>query len=304
MIFKTVFVILFSSLVALAAANNAPHFPQIETWKNLPKIEFEENKSGVLKKDQALKNAFLISTGAADQIQIRFAGGEVITILPNTKIDVPQVSPDTGEASELSITEGKIRIQSGASSNSKLRIKSLFFNLKIPAATDLFLTVDLTTAWAKIDIIQGEMMAAFLDFEKTQVLKMGESVTFKGEREGSSIKYDYLLNSRKAPHGSLQPVQPFDTAEFVLQEKANEKAAKEALQKRKAAEAVGLRKKQAFENSFLCHKPYGQRDQCYWKKKNQECYRYRCNVSGQWGDETERPLSPHCDSEIAAPCDY
>lgn len=281
-------------------------FPQVLSWRNNPDIELDQKKKIELKKDILLKHSFVIVTGPQDEVVIKFHGGEKIMVMPQSKVLVPQVSPDSGEVSEVFLVEGTVRFTTGADMNraSKLRMKSPFFDLSLPAELDVFMTVDSRQPSAKFQVVKGEMTAAFLDFEKTHTLKAGDAVTFSGEKDGDTIKYDVLLNSRKSPRGVLHEVEKFDYQGYLAQEKAKNEAHKKALEKENKEKALKLKKQKDFKNSFLCQKPYGQRDQCYWKVQGDKCFRYRCNVSGKWGDETERPMTDVCTQNKAQTCDY
>ncbi|MEQ1723690.1 MAG: hypothetical protein ABL930_10980, partial [Pseudobdellovibrio sp.] len=109
------------------------------------------------------------------------------------------------------------------------------------------------------------------------------------------------------PKGKLFEVEKFDISGFLeVQKKAelkNESRKKAAL----ALLAEKKRKQKAFEDSFLCKKPFGNKDQCVWWLEAGKCYRKRCNASGQWGDRTERPISSLIVCKIepnVAECDY
>src|SRR3989338_1288927 len=253
-------------------------FPEILEWKKSPIIELENQKVAVLKKNGQLKNAFVVVTANEDEVILKFSGGEVVTIMPRSKVQVPQVSPESGDVGELFIHDGTIRYKAGLES-SKLRVKSAFFDLKIPAGVDLFLAVIKKQPSTKLQVISGEMTAQFLDFEKTQKLKAGDGVLFVGE---------------------------FDFESFTRAEKIKHDEVKKKLEAKKKAELIRQKKQKAYEDSFLCREPFGQRDQCYWQIEKEQCFRFRCNVSGQWGAKTERPMDKsQCHPEPhVGECDY
>ena len=282
-------------------------FPEITSWKKAPVIEFENKSVASISKNQKLKNAFFVTTGSEDEVTFKFSGGEIITVRPRTKIQVPQVSPDTGDISEFIILEGSVRYKAPAviDKRSKLRLKSAFFDLKIPSDIDAMFSLNMNLPTAKIQIIQGEFKAEFLDFEKKQILRAGEGVVFEGEKVNDQVKYDYLLNGRKSPHGVLGAVEKFDYTSLVDQAKSKEQAELAEIDKIRKEAALKLKKKTDYENSFLCKKPFGQQNECYWITKNNRCYRFRCNVQGRWGAETERPMSERCQPKPQIGlCDY
>ncbi len=286
-------------------------FPEVISWKKAPEIKFENGKLAPLEKNLKIKNSFVITTRIDDEVTLKFSGGEEITVLPKTKVEVPQVSPDTGDVSEFIIVDGAVRYRAPEiiEARSKLRLKSAFFDLKIPAGVDALFSLNMSLPLAKIQVIEGEMKAEFLDFEKKQLLRSGDSVAFDGEKDDEknveAIKYDYLLNGRRSPHGKLGPVEKFDYNTYVKLEKDKLQAERDAALKQKQLADLKKQKQKAFENSFLCKKPFGQRDECYWIKKDATCYRHRCNASGKWGDPTERPLDAKCKSQPhIGVCDY
>ena len=98
-----------------------------------------------------------------------------------------------------------------------------------------------------------------------------------------------------------------DASQFFAKEKAIEKKIEEEKRAIKKNAEDKIKKRQAYEASFLCKKPFGQKDQCAWWITEQKCFRKRCNASGKWGDVTERPLNlePRCAQEFnVGACDY
>ena len=307
-------------LFAELASSQSVTFPEVHSWKKNPHIKFENKATAILKKNGQLKNSFEVITGLEDELTLIISTGELITVLKNTKVTVPQISPDTGEISEIILQEGQVRYVSpeGLSDKNnektkKTRFKSDFFDLTMPPGVDVLVTFNRSLPTSlptvKFQVIKGEMTAEFLDFEKKQILQAGEEVVFTGIIEKNEIKYDYLLDGRKSPHGVLSNVKKFDLAEYEQEKKRLEELEKNAAKKKQHEQNLKKKKKQAFENSFLCHKPYGHRDNCYWKKVESKCFRFRCNVNGKWGDSTERPVDEKCQDKPAAllfvqKCDY
>lgn len=300
--------LIFLAALTSFAASTTVQYPKLISWQNEPIIEFVNNRKAIIKKDLELKNSFAVVTGMNDQAEFRFTHGEDLIIHEKTKIQVPQVSPDTGEVPEVFIFDGTVRFKSTGkvTPDSKLAVKSAFFDIKFPADLDVIITVDKYKASAQFQVIAGQMTAKFLDFDRTEQLKAGESIVFQGEKDNEgNIKYDYLLETKKMPHGELLAKKKFDITDFLEKEKIilKEKAVREE-KSRKAKSALALKKDKLY-NAYLCHSPVGQKNDCYWIKKDTLCFRYRCNVSGQWGDETERPLTSACLTKpISTNCDY
>lgn len=286
-------------------------FPEILSWKNYPTVVFENKKNAVLQKNTFLKLPFAVVTSKNDQFEFKANSFDKILVYPDSKMQILEFANDGEFVPELYFVSGKIRFNSGFRSVNKadnsMVLKTPFFDLKLESPADFLVELDMINATVEVKMIKGRVPLEFFSYEKKLVLEAGQSVKFQGElsSDKSGVAYDYLLNKRKVPKGKLLDVQSFDQSLFIQQE--NEANLKE-VQAKKEAEKKAIEKKRrlkALEDSYLCKKPFAQKDQCAWHLENAKCYRMRCNVSGQWGDRIERPLGKNCKSAyFVSECDY
>jgi hypothetical protein len=218
---------------------------------------------------------------------------------------------ETGFVENLYILDGQIRFNSTHRNSLKMQsvvvLHTPFFELKMNPLVDVIFSLNMKVPSIEIKVINGSLPLEFFAFEQKINLNAGESVLFKGELsdDALNIKYDYLLDKRKVPRGSLEAVKKFDQSAFVLAEKKAAALIIKNKQNLKNRELEKIRKQKAFEASFLCKAPFGQKNQCAWILKNSKCFRQRCNVSGVWSDVTERSLSSLCaNTYFVAECDY
>lgn len=286
-------------------------FPQVTSFKHSPKVVFENKKQAELKINLLLKSPFAVVTTNEDQLEFKLNNFDHIVVYPNSKVQVLEFSDEMGFVTDFYILDGQIRFstkyRSPVKSGAVLILKTPFFDLKTIGMADFIISLNMKEPSVEIKVIDGTLPLEFFAFEKTVILKAGESIKFTGilSDDGLGIKYDYLLNNRKAPKGAISEVQEFDQNLFIKKEKTSlideEKNKKMSLQK----EIDKKKKRKQYEDSFLCKNPFGQKDQCAWRLENGKCYRKRCNVSGEWGDRIERPIAHFCKKDFFVDeCDY
>lgn len=286
-------------------------FPQVSNWLNSPIVVFENKKQAVLTKNLWLKSPFAVVTASKDRFEFKLNTFDSIMVYPNSKVQILNFLNETGFVPEVYLLGGEIRFTSVHRSLAKgeafVTLKTPFFELPTAGVYDFIVKLDMNEPSVEVKVISGVVPLEFFAYEKSVNLKAGEQVKFQGVAadDGVGIKFDYLLNNRKIPKGVRSDVMKFDQSEFI---KAGKKFVKSELDKKKAVKqkkVAELNKQKAYEASFLCKKPFGQKNQCAWWLDSGKCYRKRCNVSGQWGDLIERPLTDLCKREFTVfDCDY
>lgn len=297
-------------LITLISGYYLYAYPTIKNWKRSPVVAFDGKKYATLKKDEVLKTEFVVVTANVEEITLRLNDVTDLIVSEKSKVQVPNVYEDAKTSHEIYLLDGQVRLKTKNidENHKKTMLKTVFFELFQPANCDAVVNVNMKAATVEIKIIKGEWPLEFFSYEKKITLKSGQQVTFKGEHSDSDsgIKYDHLLEGRKIPAGQLQKIEKFEVAEFFEQEKAVEKSLliKKLNEQKKKEEK--LKKQKEYEDSFLCKKPFGQKDQCAWWIEKELCFRKRCNVNGEWGDQIERPVTDKCPIEDFAvgECDY
>lgn len=307
--------VIFIQILIFCFSLNSFSFPEILSWKKAPTVMFDNKKQALLKKNVLLKSPFVIVTAHQDQLEFKINLFDRVVVYPKTKIQVLEFMDESGFVPDLYILDGQIRflsgfrtVTNGAQKNDlSVQLKTPFFDLKVNGVVDFIIDLKMAEPSIEVKVIEGLLPLEFFSYEKKLILKAGESVKFQGilADEGGAIKYDYLLHQRKAPKGVLGEVQKFDGRQFIKAEK--DLLRLEANKKRevKLKNAEKQRKQKKLEDSFLCQKPFAQRDQCAWWLEAGKCYRKRCNVSGKWGDQVERPITDICKNDFfVTVCDY
>lgn len=290
----------------------AQAFPVMQEWQNSPILAYENKTQAVLKKNLVIKSPFALVTANRDQVTLVFNQQETFKFYEKSRMQVLDINSETGVVSELFFYSGKLRYQNNpkliSEDGATLILKSPFFELSMPTSeVDFFVELDMKKPKVTLKVVKGELDVEFFAYEHKAKLSAGSQVTFTGElaEDKQSVKYDYLLSNKKVPRGAMSEVKSFGHVQYL---KAEELAKNAEIKRKKDLEFKRLekiRKQKEYEDSFLCKKPFGLKDQCAWKIENGKCYRQRCNVSGQWGDIIERPMGYNCKSEfVVDTCDY
>lgn len=298
-------------LLTFLLTGGAYSFPQVENWKNSPIVVYDNKQQAILKKDLILKAPFAVVTANNDQIEFKINTFDKIVVYQKTKVQILEFLNENGFVSDLYILDGVIRFTSihrGLGANEQfVTIKTPFFDIKASGLYDFIISLDMKEPSVEVKMISGVLPLEFFAYEKKLNLKAGEKVKFKGvmSDDGAGIKYDYLLNKRKVPKGALLEVMNFDQSSFLKAEKDLAQAEMKKIKELKRKKEALKQKKKEYEDSFLCKKPFGHKNQCAWWLEAGKCYRKRCNVSGEWGDLIERPITSLCKKDFTvAECDY
>lgn len=313
--FKKCFLLVGVFLLFLTLSPESKSYPQIQNYKKKPKIIFDGQKPQAIQKNEWLKSAFEIQTESQEEVQLQLTPHQKLTLFENSVLRVSEVdeNSDTGEV--LILKKGRVRLRSEAviKEDKLVRLKTDFFDLRPPANLDAFVAIDWSVPQVLIQVIRGEWPLAFFAYEKQITLKSGQQVIFTGvlNEEKSALVYDSLLKGQKIPKGKLGEIQPYDTQVFFSIEKKQAEQVEAARQRQIKLKEKQLQAQKALEAQYLCHEPFGQKDQCAWRLEQGRCYRQRCNVNGQWGDRAERPIldtawsREHCRTDFKVDeCDY
>jgi len=276
--------------------------------------KIETNTQVPLKKDQTLDFDFSIKTNSSQILKLSLNNVWELVVLPDTEMSIDNsiersyVQPD-----EIVLTKGKIYLRSiylseGDGFYIEFNLKSPLMQQKIESTQSidtLFEFDSSAPAMIFCNRSQDYVAALFQHEEKVQ-LKTLEKVRFLGafEPDSKNIAFDYLLNGRKIPKGQWEKKSSCD---FKWIQDLESKIIKDlALQQKKKSDLVVSKKreKQKKDDSFLCHLPYGQLNQCHWKKTKEGCQRKRCNAEGKWTDLQLLNIKNCTQSEAVSDCNY
>ncbi|MBY0452294.1 MAG: hypothetical protein K2P92_04600 [Bdellovibrionaceae bacterium] len=298
-------------LVFLFLNITASAYPSIVAWQNSPVVAFENKHQAELKANGLLKSPFAVVTDVHDEMTLKLNGFDRVLVYEKSKAQILEIMNEGLYVPDFYLIDGRLRVTSEFrgvdKSDQNMTLKTPFLDLKLASEADFFIELNMKEAWIELKVMKGSIPLEFFAYEKKITLMEGQSVRFQGELsdDKKSIRYDYLLNNRKAPRGELQTVKSFDREKFLKEDdrlRQAEVARKKQIEKQRLDK---IRKQKAYEDSFLCKKPFGQKDQCAWWLEKGKCYRKRCNVSGQWGDVIERPVTARCQPGFTVSiCDY
>lgn len=171
-----------------------------------------------------------------------------------------------------------------------MKIDSDFFSIltQDDQKLSLFVSIDPKTALLEVCNLSQDFKLDLFDHEVSQKLKRDEAIQFQGVLDKSGkVAYDLLLEKRKVPQGKWLERKPCSVDQIKkIQSEVEKNQLSEAQKIQKNQKARQAQKKKD-DARFLCHKPYGQLDQCHFVLKQNKCFRERCNAEGKWAESTE-----------------
>lgn len=264
----------------------------------------------------ALREKASFRTGADGRIKIRVAPELEIEVFPDSEVEFPGISWDSGEVPVVALKQGRVRwIQL---KEAKIQLKSAMYEVHPPLGDFVFFFFP-KVAEAGLWVLKGETSFRALNAENSVSLSAGEKVQFNGVIEEGEIAYDILLKGRRIPRGALGKVEPLTPSEKNPFEKEDEKRRQD---QKNREQAVRRKKSQDQKEGMICKLPSGRLNECSWicekslkgSKSCQThlggvtCVRHRCNANGEWADRWVLPAdegSRRCGGQAkVGPCDY
>lgn len=290
-------------ILAISAQNilaEAPKYPFIIDFAGRVEIKTKGNQIVKVEKKSLLRELALIETGERSFLKIQWDPVRYIMIEESSRLNIPNISWETGEAPILILEKGSFLWDQSDRADYNIAMKSPLFEFIAPLGMYV-LSYSPAKALAELKVIKGSQEFFAMNGEKSVTVKSGEKASFQGVLDGNDIAYDILLKGKKIPKGQLSAVTPFTKEEaFQYSEKRQSEIKRAAEIEMGRLKALQSRKLLG----MLCKEPYAKFNQCAWickgpgKSKNScmttqngqtKCLRSRCNASGQWADETEIP---------------
>lgn len=295
-------------------------FPTIRLINEKPQVLNAQNAKHIFVKD------FKITTKGSEFIKLNINGDYEINVFDNSDLDFMLIRDEMStkketerelQAYKITMNSGQIlikRLDQGARELTvpkDLRLESDFFQWdlidKKRSSLELMISLNPSIPQVRFCNARPEYTVKLYDHEKEVSLKTFEEVTFVGVLEKERVAYDLLLQGKKIPKGNWDKPKACSFAE--LNEKETAFRLQQEQRRREANAAAEAKKQLKKENDakFLCHEPYGQFNDCWWKYESKACVRYRCNADGKWMSRTElnRTQNHFCDSKIPVnKCNY
>lgn len=274
-------VFIFGALIPLGqpAQGDQAKGPVIEKLTGDVRVETGREAEVKGKDGLVLKEQAHLVLAANSIMDLKLDGERRIRFFEKSDVGIPNISWETGEASQVDLRRGRLRWMGPASD---IKLITPLVELQ-PTDSDFILSYDDKTARTEIMVVKGAMEFRATNAEKTLKLHPGEKASFQGIFEEGEIAYDLLLKGRKIPRGKLSGVEKVSAAEmkpFLEEERLKKLAILKAEQDRKARAAADRRE------GVICANPRARLNECAWTPKGGHCVRRRCNLNGQWAEET------------------
>lgn len=309
--------VLGSSMTSLA---EAPRYPHVIDYHGKLLVTTKGQVEVKIEKNVLLRESAVIETHEDSYLKIQWDPVRYVVVEPKTKLSIPNISWETGEAPILILDQGSVHWDQAARAEYNVVLKSSLFEFIAPIG-NFVLSIDLAKAYTEIKVIKGSMEFFPMNGEHTVNVQTGQKAFFQGILDGNDVAYDVLLKGKKIPRGKLSEVFPFTKEEAALYSEQRQEMLKKESQLRESEEKARLAKIHA---GMVCKNPYAKLNQCAWVCKNNprsekrscrvapkgsaECVRSRCDVNGRWSDPTvlsgiKASLQCKIDPVVAA-CDY
>ena len=313
----------FLIVIALAVAARgqaAPRYPMVSEVQGQVTWLGKDDKKFPVKARTVLVERAVLETGEGASIKVSLDPERTFTVLENSRVFLPSISWEGGEAPILILKSGRLRWQQTDGKIAyNVALSSDLFQFLAPKG-DFVFSMYPDKAFAGVKVFKGSLEFSALNGEETAQVHEGQEVGFQGILEDKKIAYDILLKGKKIPRGRLTPVSEIEKKELAAysseQTKKQKAAAAKKAQEKKAREA-------AKNSEFICSAPPAKFNQCAWVCLNNpksekkacltsraevSCVRRRCNANGVWAEETpvdaEKNGSPCKAQPVVAPCDY
>jgi len=285
----------------LSLAMAAPKYPVVTEIQGKVRWTDKDKKEGKLKTKQVLIEQAALETEAKSQVQVQIDDHRSLRLLPNSRVEFPSISWETGDAPVVVLKFGSMRWKESPGKKYNIALRSDLFEFISPVG-DVVLSYDPKAALAEAKVIKGSMEFSAMNAEDAALVTASQKVQFQGVREGDEIVYDVLLKGKKIPRGKLGLVQPFSAEDQKQFSEAQLK--KEAEAEHKKAAAIRKAQEKPHDKDAICAAPEGKLNQCAWicennPKKEKKvcrletpgvlCLRKRCNANGEWAEATEVP---------------
>lgn len=240
-----------------------------------------------------------LSSGSSTKIQL--SSNMRITAYGPAEFEIPTINWENGHFKRFRVKSGAVRFENSKGSE-EVEIETPFFKISAPIGSWVF-RMHPELALADLMALEGSLDLGISGTDEKVSLQPGQRATFRGLLEEGEIAYDLLLEGRKVPKGRWEKPTQLTKEDLALYSFESERRIQAAearrRQKQKSAE-------EARQNRNLCVNPAGNLNDCYWKKNDKICQRFRCAADGKWKDPQSAESSQcqgHSHTTVKS-CDY
>lgn len=161
-----------------------------------------------------------------------------------------------------------------------------FFKFKVKPG-DFIAEFDASTKTGRFEILK-ESQVLHIDSDDREMNTLeGTTLSFQPEYVDGDMAYDFLLNDRKIP--KLKMEKGKTTASFMDVSQWKVSLTHAVMEKQKVEQQTKVD-----SSKFICKKPNGNLNTCYFIKEGQQCVRYTCNLNGLWSLKTSFAKNDLC----------
>lgn len=279
----------------------APKYPLVTEIQGKVRWIDKDGNDGKLKAKNVLIEKAALETGEKSEVVVQVDDHRTLRVLPNSRVEFPSISWETGDAPLIVLKHGSIRWREVSGKKYNIALSSELFQFISPVG-DVVLSYDPKAALVEVKVLQGSMEFSAMNAEDSALVTANQKVQFLGVRENDEIVYDVLLKGKKIPRGKLGMVQPFSEADKAQYSEARLKKEADVRHKKEVAAKKALEKPR--DKDAICSAPDARLNQCAWVCENNpkkekkscrvdvagvQCLRKRCNANGEWAEATEVP---------------
>jgi len=141
-------------MASLALA--APKYPLVSEIQGKVRWFDKDKKEGKLKLKQVLIEQAALETSDKSEVVVAVDEYRTLRVLPNSRVEFPSISWETGDAPVIILKQGSIRWQEEPGKKYNLALRSDLFEFISPIG-DVVLSFDPKTAVTEVKVIKGTM---------------------------------------------------------------------------------------------------------------------------------------------------
>lgn len=305
----TFLVLFFASAISFAS------IPVIHSFVGKPLIQLVDGDVKVVPvKGKKIEQSFSIKTNAGEQLKLELGKNFYLVVFPESsaKVEAYYISKTVFKIKSVIFNSGRFYIKNESTFDEDLEViyqSDFFIWRSTPKNNQREFFVEVKPEAAQVRFCAGEkgLTATLFDHEIVKVLKYQEGASFQGLLKEGELEFDLLLEGRKIPKGEWKESFTCEFAQILKEISSFEGKEKAKTQKTKDQHKAASKKQKLEYEKSLCHSPNGQFNDCFWKREESSCFRYRCDGEGQWKERTQLPKNQYYQCETkskVARCDY
>lgn len=193
---------------------DVPKYPHVIDYHGKLTVSTKNGAEVHIEKKILLRESAVIETREDSYLKLQWDAVRYVVIEPKSKVIIPNISWETGEAPILILDQGSMHWDRSERAEYNVALKSALFEFIAPVG-NYVLSIDPVKAYTEIKVIRGSMEFP-MNGEHTVNVQTGQKANFQGILDGNDVAYDVLLKGKKIPRGKLSAVIPFTKEEGAI----------------------------------------------------------------------------------------